>query len=289
MLSSLLDISILERTLLDILPLWVIFPLTGLIAGFMAGLFGIGGGFIIVPILLFVLPEIGIDKELATHFAIGTSLACIVITSISSTRSHHLRQSVNWQLLKPVAPGLIIGAILASKIASLVSGAVLMSVFVVGALVTALYLFFSKANKIKTESKSVRKADNLNYFIFGNFTGFISSLIGIGGGSILVPFYVFKGQGAHSAVGTAAACGFPVALFGAMGYLVIGWNVAQDIEYSSGFIYWPAFIGIIVFSIFGAPIGVKVAHTFEESTLKKIFALFLVFTGSQIIYTQWFS
>lgn len=259
----------------------------------MAGLFGIGGGFIIVPLLLFVLPEIGIESELATHFAIGTSLACIVITSISSTRSHHLRQSVNWQILKTVTPGLILGSILASKIASLVSGTVLMSTFVVGALLTAVYLFFSQTAKAETRTNTTTDPDqpkeHLSYFLFGNFTGFISSLIGIGGGSILVPFYVFKGQSAHKAVGTAAACGFPVALFGAIGYLINGLSHTQSISHSSGYIYWPAFIGIVVFSVLGAPIGAKVAHAFEETTLKKVFAVFLVFTGGQIIYTQWFS
>ncbi len=255
----------------------------------MAGLFGIGGGFIIVPLLLFVLPQIGFGSELATHFAIGTSLACIVITSISSTRSHHLRQSVNWQFVKIITPGLIIGSILAAKVASLVSGEILMTVFVFGALITAIYLFFSKVDKVELGNIPIQKKDSLIYFSFGNFTGFISSLIGIGGGSILVPFYVFKGQSAHKAVGTAAACGFPVALFGAIGYIINGLSITQDISYSSGYIYWPAFIGIAVFSVLGAPLGAKVAHGFEESTLKKVFALFLVFTGGQIIYTQWFS
>ncbi len=114
-------------------------------------------------------------------------------------------------------------------------------------------------------------------------------MIGIGGGSILVPYYVYKGENAHHAVGTAAACGFPVALFGAMGYLINGMNMTDDVSHASGFIYWPAFLGIVVFSVLGAPLGAKVAHAFKESALKKIFALFLVFTGGQIIYTQWFS
>lgn len=255
----------------------------------MAGLFGIGGGFIIVPLLLLVLPQIGIGTELVMHFAIGTSLACIVFTSISSTRSHHLKKSVNWQLIKIVAPGLIIGSIVASKVASLVDGEVLMTVFVFGALITAIYLFFSKVDNVELDNIPIQKKDNLIYFLFGNFTGFISSLIGIGGGSILVPFYVFKGQSAHKAIGTAAACGFPVALFGAIGYLISGLSITQNISYSSGYIYWPAFIGIVVFSVLGAPVGAKVAHAFEETTLKKVFAVFLVFTGGQIIYTQWFS
>ena len=271
------------------LPIWIIFPLTGLLAGFMAGLFGIGGGFIIVPLLVFVLPEIGIDKELVTHMAIGTSLACIVITSISSTRSHHLRNSVNWLLLKPITPGLIIGSILASKAASLVNGELLITIFVAGALITAIYLFLSKEQKAHSEKTNNKKNGNLPYFLYANFTGFISTLIGIGGGSVLVPFYVYKGLKVHKAIGTAAACGFPIAIVGAAGYWVTGISATESVDYSSGYIYWPAFLGIVMFSVLGAPIGVKAAHYFKESTLKKIFAVFLVFTGGQIIYTQWFS
>ena len=269
------------------LPLWIIFPLTGLLAGFMAGLFGIGGGFIIVPLLVFVLPQIGFEPALVSHTAIGTSLACIVITSISSTRSHHLRESVNWQLLKPVVPGLIIGSIIASKVASLVSGLVLMSVFVTGAFMTAFYLFFSKTKESPLKENNAENIERLPYFLFAGFTGFVSSLIGIGGGSILVPYYVFKGQRVHIAVGSAAACGFPIALVGAAGYWFNGLTATETISNTSGFIYWPAFLGIVIFSVLGAPLGVKTAHYFKESTLKKVFALFLVFTGGQIIYTQW--
>jgi uncharacterized membrane protein YfcA len=255
----------------------------------MAGLFGIGGGFIVVPLLLLILPTIGIESQLSTHISIGTSLACIVFTSISSTRSHNKRGSVNWHAIKPIVPGLIIGSIIASKVASLVSGSLLMVVFVFGALLTAVYLFISKTPNKPNESQSSANIGTLTYFLYGKFTGFISSLIGIGGGSILVPFFVFKGHRAHVAVGTAAACGFPVALFGALGYLVNGLESTQQVAYASGYIYWPAFAGIVLFSILGAPIGVKVAHGFKEATLKKIFAVFLVFTSGQIIYTQWFS
>jgi len=250
----------------------------------MAGLLGIGGGFVVVPILLLVLPRIGIEESLHAHFAIGTSLACIVFTSLSSAYSHHRKKAVNWQLLKSMVPGLIIGAWLGAMLASVIKGPFLILIFVSGALFTAYYL--SRKHSLQTTNPTT---SSWIYFLYAQFTGIVSALIGIGGGSVLVPFLVYRGQPMVKSVATAAACGFPIALFGSIGFVVSGWQAAKGIENASGFIYWPAFISIVIFSSLSAPLGAKVAHFIQEKHLKQAFSAFLILTSVQIIYSQWFS
>ena len=264
--------------------IWLIFAVTGLLAGFMAGLLGIGGGFIVVPLLLLVLPHVDIDAQLIPHFSIGTSLACIALTSISSAYSHHRKQAVLWNLMALIVPGLILGALLGSVLAGAIDGQVLVLFFVVGALLTAVYLLSGH------QTKHINGNTNgLLYFLYAKFTGIVSALIGIGGGSVLVPFLVYRGQSMVKSVGTAAACGFPIALFGAAGFIYSGWVATEAVEYSSGYVYWPAFLGIVIFSTLSAPFGAKLAHFISEKRLKQVFAIFLIFTSGQIIYSQWFS
>lgn len=262
----------------------LIFAATGLLAGFMAGLLGIGGGFVVVPLLLIILPQVGIQNELLTHFSIGTSLACIAITSLSSGYAHHKKQAIHWALLKPIVPGLIIGAFIGSLLASIIKGEYLVLIFVSGALLTAVYLMSSH----KT-THSPNQTSGWYYFLYAQLTGVISTLIGIGGGSVLVPYLVYRGQTMVKSVGTAAACGFPIALVGSIGFVYSGWMQTSAIEYSSGYVYWPAFLGIVIFSSLSAPFGAQLAHFIVEKQLKRVFSLFLILTSLQIIYSQWFS
>jgi len=262
----------------------MIFALTGLLAGFMAGLLGIGGGFIVVPLLLLILPQVGIDQSSLVHFSVGTSLACICVTSLSSAYAHQRKQVINWSLLKPIVPGLVIGALLGSLLAGVINGSVLILIFVSGALLTAVYLMSDHQTPHASSNTS-----GFIYFFYGQFTGVISALIGIGGGSVLVPFLVYRGESMVKSVGTAAACGFPIALFGGVGFIYSGWSETLSVEYASGYIYWPAFLGIIIFSSLSAPFGAKIAHFIREKQLKQVFAVFLILTSGQIIYSQWFS
>ena len=250
----------------------------------MAGLLGIGGGFVIVPLLLIILPQIGIEPHLATHFSIGTSLVCISITSLSSSFAHNRKNAINWKLLKPIVPGLIIGALLGSMLAGVLKGPILVLVFVSGALITAVYLVFGDQTQ-----HSEQKTNSAIYFLYGQFTGVISALIGIGGGSVLVPFLVYRGEAMVKAVGTAAACGFPIAVAGSLGFIYTGWQQTKAIEHASGYIYWPAFLGIVIFSTLSAPLGAKLAHFISETHLRVVFAIFLILTSGQILYSQWFS
>lgn len=266
------------------MELWLILAATGLVAGFMAGLLGIGGGFIVVPLLLLVLPTVGLPSELVSHFSIGTSLACIAITSLSSSYAHHVKQAVDFSVLRKVVPGLVSGAMLGSLLAGIVSGWVLIVVFVAGAILTAVYLL-----KGKTPPSTNKPTPVWLYFSYANFTGVVSALIGIGGGSVLVPFLVYRGHAMVRSVGTAAAGGFPIALFGSVGFVISGWGKTLTIDHASGYIYWPALAGIVLFSMVSAPLGAKLAHFISEKRLKQVFAGFLIFTSGQIIYSQWFS
>jgi len=196
------------------LELWIIFIIAGLVAGFLAGLLGIGGGFVLVPVLLLVLPFAGVAEMVVAHFAIGTSLLCICVIAISSAWAHHSKRAIDWGLWRIMTPGLILGSLLGAAFASFLSGKILIIIFVGGALLTALYLL-SGHRPVAHPGQS-----RWPFLIYGHFTGAISALIGIGGGSVLVPFLVYKGKPMVQSVATAAACGFPIALFGAFGYAV---------------------------------------------------------------------
>lgn len=266
------------------MEIWVVFILAGLIAGFLAGLLGIGGGFVVVPVLIFALPLADISNEHTAHFAIGTSLLCICVTAMASTKAHHARKAVDWQLFKIITPGLILGAILGATFAATLSSKILIILFVSGAIITAIYLLLEHT---PTPAPVQSRWAFVNY---GIFTGAVSSLIGIGGGSVLVPYLVYKGKPMVQSVATAAACGFPIALFGASGYAISGWqqNDINQYAYASGYLYWPAFLGIVIFSSLAAPFGAKIAHLISERRLKQVFAIFLFLTSAQILYSQWF-
>ena len=260
---------------------WGVFILAGLLAGFMAGLLGIGGGFVVVPVLIFALPNVGLSSEVTPHVAIGTSLLSICVTAMASTRAHHQRRAVDWELFRFIAPGLIIGALAGASLAAIVSGFWLTVTFVSGAMLTALYLISGHRPKPSVQN------GRWPVFVYGQFTGLVSALIGIGGGSVLVPFLVYCGKSMVQSVATAAACGFPIALFGALGYALSGIKKEIEIDYATGYLYWPAFFGIVVFSTFSAPLGAKLAHFIPEKRLRQVFALFLFFTSAQILYSQW--
>jgi len=157
------------------LNIWLVLAATGMLAGFMAGLLGIGGGFVIVPLLLIILPQIGVEQHLIAHIAVGTSLVCISFTSLSSSFAHNRKNAIIWVLLKPLVPGLIIGALAGSALAGVLKGSILVLVFVFGALTTAIYLLSGHQTK-----QVDRTTSPIVYFLFANFTGVISALIGIG-------------------------------------------------------------------------------------------------------------
>lgn len=250
----------------------------GAVAGTLAGLFGIGGGLIIVPVLIFSFGLQGVSPEVAAHLAVGTSLATIVFTSLSSIRSHNKRGAVRWEIFRPMAVGIVIGAILGAWSASLLSGPVLE--LVIGVFVIAV------AIKVLTGANPKPGRDvpgHPGLAASGGIVGWASAIFGIGGGTLTVPYLSWCNVRMQQAVGTSAACGLPIAVAGALGNVWTGWNHASLPGYSVGFIYLPAFIGIVLTSVFFARFGAALAHRLDGAVLKRIFAVVLLVVGLRFL------
>ncbi|PJE79697.1 hypothetical protein CI610_01309 [invertebrate metagenome] len=249
----------------------LLYLLLGSIAGILAGLFGIGGGLIIVPALVYSFSLQGIDPEVLTHLAIGTSLATIVVTSISSIRAHNKHKGVLWHLFFCLVPGIMLGSWLGVYTAFQLDGAILQKIFGVFALLMAIRMWCGFS---VSESQILPKAPWLA--ASGGFIGFCSSLFGIGGGSIAVPLLSRFHIPMSRSVGTAAATGLPIAVIGTLSNIVLGYGDPQLPQLATGFVYWPAFGGIVVTSLFFARWGAKLAHRSSPSLLQKLFAVFLM-------------
>ncbi|EAR22655.1 sulfite exporter TauE/SafE family protein [Nitrococcus mobilis] len=250
---------------------------TGACAGLASGLFGIGGGLILVPALLFVFTAHDIPESIAMHLAVGSSLASIVATSASSVSAHAFFGSVLWRVFKPIAIGLLIGALLGAQIAGLLSGLILKRIFAVFMLITAAQMAFAR----QPLASSRRLPGKYGLVGAGLIIGSVSSLVGIGGGSLMVPYLSWCGTQMRQAVGTSAAAGFPIAIAGTTGFILAGWSEPILPSATTGFVYWPAVGGIVVASILVAPIGARLAHLLPAKVLKRIFAVFLLVVSAQ--------
>lgn len=256
----------------------LIFAITGAAAGVLAGLFGVGGGLIMVPALAFVLPHQGVAPEVVMQVAIGTSLAVISVTSMSSTLAHHRRGGVLWPALRLIAPGLAVGALAGALAAHALPGLVLQRIVGTGAVLVALQMFLDLQPR---SARSLPGAPGL--FGAGAVIGALSSLIGIGGGSLTVPFLSWRGVAMRQAVGTAAACGVPIAWAGAAGFTATGWDVAGRAGLSLGYVSVSAFAGLALASVLTAPLGARLAHHLPPRVLKRAFAGLLVVVGVSLL------
>lgn len=254
----------------------LIYLLVGAVTGVLAGLFGVGGGTVIVPALILTLAWQGVSPEVATHIAIGTSLTAISVTSLSSIYVHHQRRAVDWHHVWQLTPGVCVGVWCGAVLASKLSGATLQIFFGVLLLAISAQMFFNLQPAGRTSPK-LPPAPVL--FGAGTVIGGLSALFGIGGGSLTVPFLSWRGVVMQRAVATSAAVGFPLALTGALSYAWQGWGNDLLPASSTGFIYWPAFAGIAVASIGFAKIGAQLAHALEAQKLRRIFAIFLCMIG----------
>jgi uncharacterized membrane protein YfcA len=251
----------------------------GSIVGFLAGLLGIGGGLIIVPALVYLLPLVGVSSEVVMPMALGTSLGAIVITSTSAALAHHRQKNIPWHLARQLMILVAVGALMGAFIADSLSSEALTGFFSFVVILLAAYMLLS-INASKERSLPASYVLQALSFI----TGVISSLMGIAGGAILVPSLSFFGVPVRHAIGIATACGVMVALFGSLGYIITGFNLPNLPEWSVGYLYFPALLGIVLSSSIFAPIGVKYASKLPIKTLKKFFAVFLIIVAIKMMF-----
>ena len=254
--------------------------LLGLATGFLAGLLGIGGGMIMVPFMTAILSKQGVVSELAIKMAIATSMATIVFTSVSSVRAHQKRGAIRWDLVKGLAPGIVLGSIVASMgVFSVLKGSALALFFAVFVSFSATQMFLDKK---PAPSRSIPGPAGL--LGAGTIVGFLSGLVGAGGGFISVPFMTWCNVAIHNAVATSAALGFPIALANALGYVVSGLGLTDLPPYSLGYIWLPGLVVIASCSVMTAPVGAAAAHKLPVKRLKRIFASILFFLAGYMFY-----
>jgi len=257
----------------------LIFLATGAAAGILAGLFGVGGGLIMVPALAFLLPGMGVAPAVVMHVAVGTSLAVIALTSLSSASSHHRRGGVEWGLFRDFAPGLAAGAVLGALVADALASDVLRRIVGVGAVLVSVQMLLDR----KPAPHAVRAAAPLQHTAAGGVIGLLSALIGIGGGSLTVPYLSWFGLPMRQAVGTSAACGVPIAWAGAIAFVVTGLGEPGRPEFSAGYVSLSGFGGLAVASVLAAPLGARLAHRLPPAVLKRLFALLLAVIGVKML------
>lgn len=252
----------------------------GIVVGIMAGLLGIGGGGILVPILTTIFIFQGVSKDTVVHLALGTSMACIALTSLSSMRAHHANSAVNWHLAKIMSFGMIIGTFLATFLIPYISSKILAIFFTI----FMAYVSFQMLRNTKRHAKTgdINKTE-LRFVTLG--IGAISALVSIGGGSLTVPYLTWRNINIRNAIGTSAALGFFISIAGTLGYLINGILSVGATKYTWGYIYVPAVFLISIPSYFTAPLGAKLTQKLPVQNLKKIFGILLLVLSFKMLFS----
>jgi uncharacterized membrane protein YfcA len=251
----------------------------GAVAGVVSGLFGLGGGVVIVPILILAFEVQGMAPEISTHVAIATSLATILLTSLSSIYTHHQQRSVRWDLVKYITPGIVLGALLGGALALSLRGTLLQLLFGAFLVIVALQMLFYKP--------IAGQGTPLKPFLLGvtgTVIGGLSTLFGIGGGSLTTPFLTLKGIRIHQAVGSAAACGFPIALTATVIFISAAIPSVHLPASTIGYIFVPAWLGIVVVSAPFARLGALLAHRANAALLQRLFGILMLILGSRFVW-----
>ncbi|WLP94452.1 sulfite exporter TauE/SafE family protein [Psychrobacter sp. M13] len=270
----------------------LIFLIIGALAGFAAGLFGVGGGTIIVPLLFIVFTQMDYPADNVMHLALGTSLATIIITSISSLMAHNKKGAVMWPVFKNLAPGLALGCFFGAGVAGQISGLYLQLIVGVFLLWVAYKMFMGGKKQVDSNATNASGTSNANtdlpskpkQLAAGGVIGIASAIFGIGGGSLTVPYLTRYGVVMQKAVGTSAACGLPIAIAGALGFMIFGLQEDVNVPNTIGFVHIYAFLGIASMSFFTAKVGAKVAHILSPELLKKCFSVLLFVVGLYFLY-----
>lgn len=251
----------------------------GAVVGFAAGLFGIGGGMLMVPVLAHLLAQHGVPTAMAVKMAIATAMATILFTSISSARAHHRRGAVRWPVVASMAPGVVVGGVLAGAgLFALLKGQVL-------ALVFAAFVVFSATQMMLGRKPHAHRAlPGLPGLAgAGAGVGLVSGLVGAGGGFLSVPFLIWCNVPVHQAVATGAALGLPVAAAATAGYVLGGWGLPAALPGAFGYLYLPALVAIACASVLTAPLGARTAHAMDVTALKRVFALLLYVLAASMV------
>jgi len=256
--------------------IWVEYALTGLFAGFLAGYLGIGGGLVLVPVLSWLFSRDPATADTAVQMAVATSLAIMLFSSMSSLLAHHRRGAIVWPLVRKMLPGLLAGALLGSVIADAIGNTALGNVFGVFALIIGLQM-------LRMPGRPGQRSLPGRYAVAttGFGIGTISSLLGIGGGSMTVPWLLWHGRKVQNAIATAAACGYPIAVAGTLGFVMLGDN--QTSVSALGYVHLQALAGVAVFSVLGAPLGVAAVHRSSPLFAKRFFAVFLLVVAAKML------
>ncbi|MBW7861741.1 MAG: sulfite exporter TauE/SafE family protein [Rhodocyclaceae bacterium] len=259
---------------------WLSYPLLGAFVGFFAGLLGLGGGGIMVPMLTTLFVAQGFPGEKSVHLALGTSMAAIVLTSVSSLRAHHAHGAVRWDIVRAITPGILAGTFAATFVAARVPSGPLAIFFACFMAYVSLQMM---ANLKPKPSRELPGAIGMS--AVGAGIGGVSALVAIGGGSLSVPFMTWCNVRVQHAIGTSAAIGLPIALAGTVGYLVNGWGGAGMPALSLGFVYLPALVLVSAVSMVTAPLGARLAHRLPVATLKRVFAGVLLLLCAKMLHT----
>ena len=243
----------------------------GAFAGFLAGLLGIGGGMLMVPFVTYLVSSHGVEPAHAVKMAIATSMSTILFTSVSSLRAHHKRGAVRWDLVRGIAPGIVVGSLLAGAAAfAVIKGTLLAVLFAVFVAFSATQLLLDRK---PAASRSMPRWPG--QAAVGSLIGFLSGLLGAGGAFISVPFMTWCNVPIHNAVATSAALGLPIALASTVGYVIGGFSLPPALPGAVGYLYLPALLLIASTSVLTAPLGARLAHAMDVARLKKVFALML--------------
>lgn len=257
----------------------LLFLVVGAVTGVLAGLFGIGGGLIMVPVMVFSFTAHGVAPELIFHMALATSMATIMFTSITSIAAHHKKGAVEWPIVFMLSIGIVAGTFIGGSFVVSVSGEVLAKAIGIFALLVSAKMFFGL-----NPPSSGNIPGKVGLISAGGVIGFGSAWFGIGGGSFTVPYLTWIKRPMQNAVATSAACGFPIAVSGAITYTIMGWNHPDLPEWSTGYLYWPAIFGMAIASMPMAKVGANLAHKLNPALLKKLFALLLLGLGIKFLF-----
>ena len=259
---------------------WAVYLLMGLFVGFFAGLLGIGGGLILVTLMVYLFTVQGFPEDRILHIALGTSIASIVFTSISSLLAHHKHGAVRWDIVRAAVPGLIVGTLLGTLVADQLKSKYLAIFFVIFVYYSAMQMFFNAKPK-----PSRQLPGRLGLLLASVLIGVLSALVGVGGGIMTIPLMSMCNVPMRNAIGTSAALGLPIAIAGTIGFIVTGLGKDHLPPFSVGYVYLPALIGIVIGTLVTVPWGAKMAHTLPVSSLKKIFAVILFILATRMLWT----